>query len=516
MTSSVQRSFLGKLTKATTKKRVALYSLLVVILTALSIVAVKYGYERWVQADTRISIEDAQFRLKPDGRYIDVRVRATGYYDVDISEIRINRSRVVTFTTSNDHLKPGSEAEISVWYLWSSGRNHELTVITRQGAYDKSLLLAPEFTPSIEFKALNLTKTPLLPEKTEPFRLDVTYLLNISGFSWAHASFFLYKSYEAMDRPIYVFYDPNYMPKKTLDRADCFLIQAQRYGLDVYKANWDELEGLAHRRPRIILLLLNPLMNVSGGEFYDSIPSCIFDPDEDGYASPHSAYGYGKSIIYDWERDHGLIFISAGSVQAPSGWVIAKNGTAYFRRDGGGYDEFFANISGAFKSIEDKSTDLTRAGQNLRLHAWGGWWQLNTTMIEKSVGPADYYVYGRVGDTDLSQPCFIKNGRGGWLYLGDGWNLGDSVAASDLVKMVLHAPWDAEQLGPHSWDRYSGFKIYMINGGELTEKDSVSLGTLMTVPDTTVVTLLRIVLAYDSDTGYHAFIETTRLPIPEG
>jgi hypothetical protein len=111
------------------------------------------------------------------------------------------------------------------------------------------------------------------------------------------------------------------------------------------------------------------LNDVSGHLLYEAAPSCLLDPDEDGYIKAHSAYG--RSLVYDWEKDSGLIFISLGSSQAPSEWIIAKNGTSYQPKDKDFSDKSFIDSPGAFRGMGYNTIIPTGAGRSLGLRATG-------------------------------------------------------------------------------------------------------------------------------------------------
>ena len=54
--------------------------------------------------------------------------------------------------------------------------------------------------------------------------------------------------------------------------------------MNVTVVDWNQLYDLTESKPlNSILVLFNPLMNASGHIFYDAAPSCLLDPNEDGY-----------------------------------------------------------------------------------------------------------------------------------------------------------------------------------------------------------------------------------------
>ncbi len=458
-----------------------------------------YSYENLWTKEFAISIENLQTGLEMDGRYINFEVKATGNYSIDITKGYIDDTECL-INVDGKHLEPGTSTNVSVRYPWASNKTYLLRVETKQGSYDEEIIKTTEVKPLMNFNLTAITRD----ENQNRTKLIFNYDINITGFSYVNTGFFIYKSYNIPSREIYVFYDPRYVPESTMQKIDAFITLTNGYGINVNKIDWDALKGLVESKPRVILILFNPLKNENGDIFYNSVPSCLLDPGEDGFIRNGSVYG--KSVVYDWMKDHGLVFISVGSTQAPSEWIIAKNGTAYEPEDKDHSDKFFVDTPGAFRGMGFNTIMPTRIGQTLGLHAWFGSWRLDTSVLEASIGVENYYSYGFLPNTNWSQPCYIKVGEGGWLYCGDGLNLDDGGVVKDLAMIILHAPWNSEWLGLQSWNYDSGFKVYPINGGTLDKVDQVSTGWIAGEDiDSFVLRILSF--AYDRDRNRYIITE---------
>jgi hypothetical protein len=134
--------------------------------------------------------------------------------------------------------------------------------------------------------------------------------------------------------------------------------------------------------------------------------------------------------------------------------------------------------------------------------------------LDESIGISNYYAYGFLPNTNLSQPCYVKVGKGGWLYGGNGLNIDDGGIMRDLAMIIQHAPWNGEWIGTNSWNYDSGFKYYPTNGGTLTKDDQISIGLIASEDVNTFV--LRILLfAYDSDGDKYVIAENVNYYSPE-
>ncbi len=463
-------------------------------------------YENLWGKEFEILIDNIRTDLETDGRYINFEVEALGEYSIDIMQVYINNTECL-INADRKHLEPETSTNISVQYPWVSNQTYLLRVETKQGVYDEAIIKTQEIKPLLSFNLTDIMRT-VNDNGTE---LTFSYNINSTGFSYVNTAFFVYKSYNLTNREIYIFYDQRYMPLSTIQRIDSFLSITKDFGMNVNKVNWEALEGLAESKPQAILILFNPLKSENGDVYYNSAPSCLLDPSEDGFIRNGSVYN--KSLVYDWEKDHGLVFISVGSNQAPSKWIIAKNGTAYEPIDKDHSDKFFIDTPGAFRGMGSNTIIPTRIGQTLGLHAWFGSWRLDTSVLDESIGISNYYAYGFLPNTNLSQPCFVKVGKGGWLYGGDGLNIDDGGIMRDLAMIIQHAPWNGEWFGPNSWNYDSGFKFYPTNGGILTKDDQISTGLIPSEDVNTFV--LRILLfAHDSDGDKYVITENVNYYSP--
>ena len=210
---------------------------------------------------------------------------------------------------------------------------------------------------------------------------------------------------------------------------------------------------------------------------------------------------YGKSLIYDWEYTYGLIFVSLGSSLAPADWIIAKNGTAYRPLDLNLSEDAFIDSLNVFRGMGYSLIDPTKAGYTLGIHQWGSFWQIDPSALTNN----EYYSYGIVNPYGWLQLCFVRVGRGGWLYCGDGWNLTDDEVAHDLCMILLHAPWNGEWIGDSSWAWNSNSAIYVVNGGKKIVNDTFSFGYSSMPPKSLHIHI--IILAYEADKNKYTLIE---------
>jgi hypothetical protein len=447
-------------------------------------------YENLWGKEFEIVMENIQTELQMDGRYINFEVKATGDYSIDITKVYMDNTECV-FNGERNHLEPGTSTNISIQYPWTSNQTYLLRVETKQGSYDEEIFETPEIK-----SLMNFTLTDITQDKSHSgTELTVSYSINITGFSYVNTALFLHKSYNQTNREIYIFYDQRYIPKSTIQKIDEFLSITKDLEMNVKKVTWEALAGLVESKPRAILILFNPLKTENGDVYYNSAPSCLLDPGEDGFIRNGSVYN--KSIVYDWQKDHGLVFISVGSNQAPSEWIIAQNGTAYEPLDKDLSDKFFIDTQGAFRGMGFNTITPTRIGQTLSLHAWFGSWRLDTSILEEAVGIDNYYAYGFLANTNLSQPCYVKVDEGGWLHCGEGLTLDDGGIMRDLAMILRHAPWNGAWLGPNAWNYDSGSNYYPTNGGILNIEDEISTGWIPDEAGNSFV-LRILLLAYDS------------------
>jgi hypothetical protein len=456
-------------------------------------------YEKFWGEEFEIVLENIQTEVQMGGRSINFEVKATGEYSIDVTKVYINKTECL-FNSDRNHLEPGTSTTINIHYPWTSNHTYLLRVETKQGSYDEAFFDTPFIKP-----LMNFTLTDIIPDESHNrTKLTVSYSINITGFSYVNTAFFLHKSYNLTKREIYIFYDQRYIPKATLQQIDTFLSITKDLDLNVKKVTWEALAGLVESKPRAVLILFNPLKTVTGEEYHNSVPSCLLDPGEDGFIRNGSVYN--KSLVYDWQKDHGLVFISIGSNQAPSEWIIAQNGTAYEPLDKDLSDKFFIDTQGAFRGMGFNTITPTRIGQSLNLHTWFGSWRLDTSILEETVGADNYYAYGFLANTNLSQPCYVKVDKGGWLHCGEGLTLEEGSIMRDLAMIIRHAPWNGEWLGPNAWNYDSGANYYPINGGIVNIEDEISTGWIPDEAGNSFV--LRILsFAYDSEGDYYVIEE---------
>lgn len=473
-------------------KRTIAYSTLLIILLVTSIITIPYIYRWWQSSASGFIIQSTSFQLRPDGRYSLISIKSTGSQPIEIVSIQFNNTKVPAFEATINPVQPGQTAMLTVQYPWQSKSNYYIRIDTKQGSSSQIQAQTPKISPDAK-----VTKTGITQQQIGgSYRISLSYRINTTSYDWTYLALFIYQSYKQQRLPIYVFYDSIYMPEETLNRALTFANLAKEYGFNASLLNWNSLAGLTRFKPSCILLLFNPLMNSTGTRLFDAAPSLLLDPNENGLVKDHSTSN--RSLVYDWENENGLVFVSIGSDKAPASQILAKNGTSYATRDIAYTDALFAATPGAFRGLGYNSITPTNIGKTLGLNNWGGWWQLDLSILDSSIGPRSYCAYGLVGNTGWSQPCYINNGKGGWLYMGNGWNLDNTEAANDILMIILNAPWNSVPLDDKSWSYDSGFNIYPTSGGSLNRTDSLNTGLYDTLSISTIVARL-LIISYNAD-----------------
>ena len=85
--------------------RKRILTLILLIIITGGVVAV-YNINWWKTIISGISIENITPFLEHDGRYFTIEVKASGNVGVDIGDIYINQTKIVTYTLDRSHLEP--------------------------------------------------------------------------------------------------------------------------------------------------------------------------------------------------------------------------------------------------------------------------------------------------------------------------------------------------------------------------------------------------------------------------
>lgn len=492
------------------KRNIIIYSIILIIILISILSSYNFVQRWWLRENATIAIEEVQPLLNQDGRYFRVRIKTTGRSSIDFSSLHINGTKISTLLIPNSHLIPGEATYIYAQYYWLPNRNYVLKVTTSYDSSDQKSIVTPIFSTDIKFNITSIYKTYLYDDQTGPFKLQFSYVGNITGFSWIKMLIFVQNSYKNFERPIYAFYDPLYVPFETLKKINSLVTEMEKYHIQINKIDWNGMTDIIKNRPPIILILPNPLLNASGEKIFNSSPSCLLDPDEDGLIAEHSIYH--RSIPYDWERNEGLVLVSYGSDQAPTSYIVAKNGTSYRRLD-------LFNLANeyiltdipvpSFAGWGQSDIALTRIGQSLGLNSWLSYWFQVEDRIAESV---DYYVYGygvsrhaAEFNENWIQPVFIRVGTGGWLSYGLA-KQSDENFARNLFLIILHSPWNNVWLGSKAWQYDSGSTFYLTNGGIFQVEDKISTGWIRSL-NSTSINIRSIIIAYDADENQHLVLE---------
>jgi len=341
------------------------------------------------------------------------------------------------------------------------GKVYVIKLVTIDDQSTELTTRAPEITPTfnLEIKETNITLN------SKHLKVKVTYKAESNGTDTLHILLFTYLSYEKKNRTLYIFYDPEYMTAESIKRADTIIQYFKTYNVTINKIDYRTLEGLSKETPeRIILIIVNPLKDGHGRRLENSLPAPIIDPDRDGYIKDDSKYG--KSFIYDWMEDKGLILVTIGSLQ-PHKKILYDNGAYTPAKDS--YDSFdahliFTEASGKESIIKGRFTigsyTPVRISGTLGLSYRDASFGFDKDAIERY--NLQYYAYGDYklpyenGTLNLTLPIFLRTGEGGWLAMGDGeyW-LSDERLAHDLFLIYLQAVWDSKWI-PYGWYWDSG------------------------------------------------------------
>lgn len=469
--------------------------IVVIAIFSISIIAWYLNNEN----ESKIAINDVSFVMTNE-RMINATVINNGLEEVELQKLYINGIKVLPWYAEKILLKPNDKTNLTIHYVWKSREEYTIKLIADKSTTQK-IVKAPVVHTTLNFKIYNLSKT------------GVNYQLNTNGLSNVKVMTFLYKRYESSSKQIYVFYDHNYMPKETLISADSFIDLANKYGMNVKKVNWFELDAIAENKEPGILVLFNPLVNATSLEINAALPSSIIDRNNDGSIRDDSKYG--KSYVYDWMHDNGLIFVTVNSTNIHL-FILYKNGTSSIYSA-----EWWAwSHSGLY--LTDANSDIQYLGfgkplkplkieDTLGLREVGGPWGFVEEWLNNY--SLQYYPYGyfilerdpRLDNKTVHTylPCFIRVGKGGWLEVGN--PILKVRESNDLVMMLLHSSWNSEWL-PNGWNYDSGLKTYEVDGGILSINDTISTGG---IPENIKgdLTLRILVTAFDPDNDHYILKE---------
>ena len=451
-----------------------------------------------------LKIIDVDTYLATSSRGFKLVIANDGEVEINLDSIVINGSRIFTWNPGKTRLKPGEDTVADVFFYWFKGVKYNITVIGRGVNYNvssSSIINTPLFSNKLEFNI-----TDVYVERVNGFtRINVKYSIRSLGYSNVNIRFFTCRSYVNTSIPIYVFHDYKYMPEYTLNLTDMLIWEACRHGVNISKADWGKLEELVENRSRCILIILYPLSSINIPLLNATLPACIIDPNHSQGVADNSKYG--KSLIYDWMRDQGLILVTVGSsASQPNTWILYEDGYASRNLDKYASEDACIQLTDSSRIIMSGSGGCgiyigSKISETLGLHVWNGDWGFNIDeMIRENI---KFYSYANwklkipIGLLNISMPCFIKVGSGGWLCLDDRFHpLPREAVVKDLVAILKHSPWSIDWY-PYGW-MYDN-EYVSESGQNITKTGMISI----TIPRPEMEGKLIVsIIGYSRDDGY--------------
>ncbi|MBS7605601.1 MAG: hypothetical protein QXJ19_04325 [Candidatus Bathyarchaeia archaeon] len=386
----------------------------------------------------------------------------------EIKQVFINDVRVHEWQTDKKVIFRGEESRIILRYAWVMRETYVIKIVTTDDQVVEFRVKAPEEKTFIFMKVNNVS----VIEDRNSLRVRVGFSAEGKGVDSFQALLFTYLSFNQTSKIIYVFFDERYMLNESLKRARAIIDLLVSYNFSVVKVNYSLLEELARNKPECILIVVNPLKDFSGRKVENVLPAPLIDPDGDGLIRDDSKYG--KSLLYDWMREGGLILVTVGSVE-PYKRIIYKDGSYRYAKDS--FNLLDAHImltdANGIESILGGSMFIgdyspTRITGTLGLNYRESKMAFNKNSLENY--GLNYYGYGDYKITaenivlNLTLPVFIRVGRGGWLSLGDeeDWLKPEEIA-HDILMLMVHAVWDSDWI-PYGWYWDSGTTYYRSGG----------------------------------------------------
>lgn len=449
-----------------------------------------------------LQISEVSFRASENNRSIELYVVANRG-NVELKQFFINNTAVYRWNAEKRVILEGENSKCLIEYPWRMGKTYSIKVVTIDGQLAEIITKAPEMTPylRIDIKSLGTKLDRAL-------RINVTCETYTNGTDSLHLMLFTYVSFEGMERPLYMFYDPRFMVNDSIKRADVIISHFKAYKISIEKVDYQALKKLSENMTEAVLIIINPLKERNGKRVDNVLPAPLIDPDKDGLIKDDSKYG--KSLLYDLMKDKGLILITVGSLQ-PHKRIIYEDGVYSRAKDSlSTFDaHLFLTDATDEKSIINGSFvlgDLSppRISGTLGLSYREASFGFDKNAMEKY--GLQYYAYGDYklpyGETrlNLTLPVFIRVGKGGWLAMGDGefW-LRDEELAHDLLMIYLQKIWDSKWV-PYGWYWDNGC-IFHSSYGVLAVNDSLvtEFIPLNVINDKLIIRVAGV--AYSSETG---------------
>jgi len=485
-----------------------MWKVLVLALVTIAIVVVALYVQTSTFRGLSLRVVDANTYLTMNGRGFKLLVVNDGGMDVELSYITINRSKVFTWSPDKEVLKPGEKAVVDVFFYWIKGVKYVITVTGMgKGQYVNSstTVNTPVFSSKLEISITGVHAERIDSGLT---RINITYLLESVGYSNVNIRVFTCRSYTNTSIPIYVFYDYRYMPRNTLNLIDKLVGEASKHGVNISRASWERLEELVEDRSRCILILMYPLSSTNIPLLNAALPACIVDPNRSGGIADNSRYG--KSLVYDWMRDNGLILVTVGSsASQPNTWILYGDGYAGRNLDKSAYEDSCIQLTDANIIIMSGSGGCgvymgSKISETLGLHVWNGDWGFDIDgMIRENIrfySYANWRLKTPKGVFNLSMPCFVRVGSGGWLSLDNRFlPLPAEAVVNDLVAILKHSPWSMDWY-PYGWMYDNGYVNE--SGQNITKTGKISL----TIPHGVKGEIMVVAAGYDRDNDSYKYI----------
>lgn len=333
--------------------------------------------------------------------------------------------------------------------------------------------IAPTLTFDIENVAI--------ASDAKSIKFGVTYSAETNNTDTLQMLLFVHKSFLETNRPIYMFYDSQLMTSEAIQRADTIIRYFNAYNITINTVSYKALETLAKQMAEILLIIIDPLKDREGRRLENALPAPLIDSNKNGYIRDDSKYG--KSILYDWMKDEGLILVTAGSLQ-PHKKILYGDGVYTYTKDSTiPFDthEYLTEASGNKSIIKGGFTlgnyTSSRISAGLGLEYRETPYGFDEDAV-RGYG-LQFYSYGnyKLQGSNLSLPVFIRVGKGGWLAMDDSeyW-LSDRTLAHDFFMIYEHAVWDSEWI-PLGWyddsgttySRYKQVETTTLSGNIATE-----------------------------------------------
>jgi len=386
---------------------------------------------------------EISFGIDSMGRFISLDFDTLEIKESDITDLKINDNKAKPWYLEDNTL--------TMYYDWQINKEYNLNLIFNNGSVNIPGIVNTGAS-FIDFK-YGLEGNKLIFDINKQYIVD----LNLNA---------LYYRNKKSNKPLYLFYDRNYLSDIALKKSDLLLNKAKLYGLNMTTINLVEFTNLKNHE--IVLIYLNPLKNIdsSDGEekvIYHALPSMLFDLDEDGYTTEESKYG--KSLLFDLMKDKGTVFISADSTQ-PNTNIVFKDGSSSKN-----YDK--KKVLDSVNQLSDLNdvTQLShyssgrikytpKISQSLELlndYAFSGV-DLEIKNSATSYYPYNYRYFLKDDEEHVNiVPIYLSVGSGGLMFIGDYSNarkLDLDEQVENLFKLIVHGIWDYEW-SVDDWERDS-------------------------------------------------------------